>query len=349
LWQGLNEEASGGRRRTIDPVWFMILVGAVLLALAISGPAWRSGDRPDAAQVEWSVRSIADGDPEPFVRVHCKDGIAQIDDVPNSQFQIQHGVGEKIVPVHASDGKLHLRLRVAGDVVAEADFVRPRVGDFGLLTQTGAGGNVDPELWRVFAIQPGVKPRDARQERSVLLVDDSTFDPAGLAPRTLVILSARTKVDGITTEGMLDQKGTAPTNVAMPSFVRLERVKVVRAMDATLSPAWKVVAQIAGHPWIAERRFGQQGQSGPTVVWMASRPTGESDWATDSSFVVYFSELMGRALGTSNANIQNWVQRPAIFSDVMARPRVIGLSWPLAALAVAALVGGMALLVRRAR
>src|SRR5690348_5165729 len=108
LWQGLNEEASGGRRRTIDPVWFMILLGAVLLALAISGPAWRSGDRPDAAQVEWSVRSIADGDPELFVRVHCKDGIAQIDDVPNSQFQIQHGVGEKIVPVHASDGKLHL-------------------------------------------------------------------------------------------------------------------------------------------------------------------------------------------------------------------------------------------------
>jgi len=374
LWAGLVDMAAGGKRRSIDPVWLMIFAGAVLGTLAASGPGWQVERTSPKVDVEWSVRSVGGGEPKLFVRIPqaAEDGRLSVtyygpDD--RRGFTLGGGMAAGVVidPLTSEDGQegggvvrvqvclterplsvplidrflpVHSRERV----LCEAKFRRPVGGTFGLLTQTGRGLRADPALWRVFAVNPAARPNDARADRKVLLVNDPAFDVGRVGDNVLIVATGQTRLPGVVLGGTV--KGGEVEQVGgvnLPTFVRLDRVKVDQLQEATLSEEWEVLAKVDGRPWLATRKF-----AGTIVIWLASQPS--RDWAMDSSFPIFFSDLLARTFpmggeGVGGLGIQEWAKEEI----EVAKPeeRVVGLARWLGVLAMVLLLAGSGLLLRR--
>jgi hypothetical protein len=157
--------------------------------------------------------------------------------------------------------------------------------------------------------------------------------------------------DGIHPSGITETRAR-PEPLDLPAFIDLSTVAVRRMVRADLSDAWQTKARIDSHPWIAERILPADtaGRPPTRIVWLASRPTGESDWAADRSFVLYFADLLRRTLSPSEASSGPsllWIRHdeplPAALSRQMELASFIGLA------AAALLVSAMTALWVRSR
>jgi len=357
LWAGLVDVAAGGKRRAIDPVWLMIFAGAVLGALAASGPGWRSGEVLPKVDVEWSVRSVGSGEPRLFVEASHGVVVEALRPPPSSV--VVEVAGPLFDPPTCDDGQVvHMRVREGDRVVREAKFRRPVGGAFGLLTQTGRGLRIDPALWRVFAINPAAKPNDARTDRKVLLVNDPAFDITQVRDNTLVVATGQTRLPGVQLGEKMKVDGSVERMDVggLPAFVRLDRVKIDQLQSATLSEDWAVLAKVDGRSWLAMRqlepRDGNPGLSrsnGVTVIWLALQPS--QDWAMDSSFPIFFADLLARTFSVGGGadagrDIHEWAKEEMLVA--WPAERVVGFSRWLGGLAIVLLLGGSVLLLRRA-
>ena len=363
LWEGLVETAAGGKRRAVDPVWLMVLIAAVLAGVGLAGPGWRSGgeDVPKV-KVIWAMRSLRGELPEMFVRVENAEKLAtplSVEYFPDGDAEPWPAglasVGESIPdPMHGAIlhptmrpevRKISVRLHSGRDVVAVATFTRPERAPFGLMTQTGKGLGIDGALYRVFSVNPAARVNDATVSPRVLLVNDPKFDLGGVGADTLVVALPETGLPGVKVGGMF-KADVAPVVVDMPSFVKLDRVRVMGAREAELTSEWKVAARVEGKAWVATRRF----VGGPMVVWLGSMPNTESDWPGDSSFPIYFVDLLEQTFpGKSGAGsgVEDWMVKEVGVQK--AGGKVVPLAGWLGAVAIMLLVGASGLLLRRGR
>lgn len=327
LWRGLEGQGVQGRRR-VDPVWACVGVAALLAALALARPVWRVGVPVDRVEPQWAVRSIA-GRTEAWIHVAGGEEVL-VDGKPQAV-----AAGGAALELPAGDVHV-LAIERGGQVAARSTFRRPMAGAFQLLQV----GRVDPALLRVFAVQAGTP---AAESQRVLLASGAGFSLEQARGVRLTVVAGAAALEGVTVDGMAEGAWT-PEAVDVPAFVNFSEVHVRRMAKATLSPEWHVTVRANGLPWVAERSTGENGER---VVWLASHPDGaETDWPSDRSFVLYFSELLRRTIPAGGAgSVVDWPRQedppPAPVREVALLP---GLGVAVAALLAAAMV----LLWRRA-
>jgi hypothetical protein len=330
LWRDL-EGTGGGRRRRVDPVWSLVAAAGVIAALALADPVWRSGAEGGPLPT-WSVRSVGE---RTEAWVSGTGGELRVD----GQVRRVEGV-ERGVAVDLGPGDEHTLAWVRGGrAAAEAVFRRPASGGFEVLEV----GRVDPALRRVFAVQPGAHGAEgAAGDERVVLVNDPAFALGDARGAALCVVEGPAALEGIAMTGSVEGNRKVEA-VDVPAFVEVGGVTVRRMAKAEVSGEWHVVMRAGGLPWVAERRV-VSGDGATTVVWLASRPA-ECDWAADRSFVLYFSDLLRRAVPVRAGGNVPWPKQEGV-----AEPgTTVRLSPALGVAAAGLLLGAMGLLWRRGR
>jgi hypothetical protein len=246
------------------------------------------------------------------------------------------------------DGKADaymVTMRAQGKVIDVFTFSWDgKAGPFGLLTETNSGRVMDPALVRAFALLPGAHRDDPTVQPSVVLVDSRDFDVAKAASDSLLVVSAETPVPGIQPgeRRSFSGEGAVPRAEDLPTFIDLRQVRVREMMAAKLSPEWTVMASVEGHPWLAERRFSAKG---PTVCWMASRPSSQSTWGVDPSFVLYCAELRDKTFPATETSA--WEVKEESLKKKSTDGAVVELGGVLGLLAMGLIVAAMGAWARR--
>jgi len=314
----------------------------------------------NAAEVQPLVMEMGSQKPEARSQ---KSEVSSLDGIRLLTDEVAKGL--VLAPPTSEEGQaVWVRLRGRGGAKAVAKFKRPVGETFGLLTQTGRGLKIDPALWRVFALSAAARPNDpppTMAERKVLLVNDPEFDVERMAEggdQTLVVATGKTRLPGVVLDGeRVGGKVERVNGGRLPVFVRMDRVKVLEMQDATLSKEWEVLAEVDGKAWLAMRKFqtggGTDKGGGVTVVWLGSEPS--QDWAMDSSFPVFFADLLAKTFPVDGGGggIQEWgkeeIKEMGENGGASSGGRVVGFSRWLGGMAILLLLGGSSLLLRRAR
>jgi hypothetical protein len=366
LWQGLTAGSEVSRRRVIDPVWVIVWLGAILAALALSGATWTAGESPAPwATMQWSVRSMSTssaGKAEAWVRLLEMRGAAgrMILVADDGGHRIEKEVSLEtlraglIVPLDGSAKRVTLSLRDGSHVLAQQTFewVGPNQ-PFGVIAVAGAQG-IDPALRRVFAVQPGARMDDPTIRPAVVLLNDPADSSwQDLAAGGLLVAQPAANLPGLVVgtrilapDAWQPMVAETQMGVGVSHIVKLDHVRITALREATVSSDWHVLATAGDKPWLAIRAW-----QGVTLLWLASDPSSDTNWPKDPSFVIFFAELLQRAIGSANANaIVEW--RPVNSNgtdEAHAQRREYPLNGGIALAAVALWVAAAGILVWRGR
>jgi Aerotolerance regulator N-terminal len=307
LWAGLLGEGAV-RRRRVDWVLVMLLMAAILGGLALAGPGWRRGevDRP-SVRVQGSVRSTV-RETQLFLQLKEPHRLpAQLsvevsgENQPRSMAvgDLLEGQALTLAPADAYT----VTVKAGEEPLGVLTFAKPVAPPFGLMTEVSVGRPIDPELYRVFAVQAGARVADPTVRPAVVLVDAVTLDVSKVGADSLVVLLADTPAPGIDLGGKIAFSGDGATPVAenLPAFVDLRHVRVRAARAATLSAEWKTLVSVEGHALVAVRRMGTEG---PTICWVGANVSAETTWGADPSFVMCFAEVLGKTLPVGKAGME---------------------------------------------
>lgn len=334
LWRGLAQADAGKRARRVDPVWLLVWVAALLAALGLMRPQWRRGAAAeDGIDLAWAVRDTAAGTGRhvegwaKLVAGEVSKGAALVVRVPGSErvMPLEDAALRRGLAFAIADGALPPRVELAvtekGRTRARRTFEPELTPAFGWTCLPGRAA-VDAALERFFRLHPSGRANDPTIAPAVLLLGPGA-DAATLEPQrevALMIADRASAVDGVTPGGFHDNAPPdgwlVEATAALAGSVRLERVRVRAYQAARLSPEWQVLATIGGtrDPWIARRSLA----SGGDMIWLAARPTGDTDWAGDTSFVIFWAEAVNAAVRRGDALTGEWRPLPRAASQPSA-------------------------------
>ena len=287
-----------------------------------------------------------------------------------------------LVPGIPASGRCEIRLRSGSRLAATWSLEKVTRPPYAVL----AIGPVSPALQRVMALQPGAVVGDAAIRPAVYLIDDPGFSPGQIAasPGSVIVASARTPLEGITfldapatgaataATSSTGNAATAPVGI-VPQFagnsplvemapghpIPLGDVRVFHYRPISLSSDWTPLITVDQHPWLAVRRGPSGGGvGGGDVLWVylaSELVPRETNWATDLSFIIFFSNLAAQvghsgSVPIDGAGVQEWQIKAQAGAGVAALPpRRYDLAPALATAAVVLVVAATALFVRRGR
>ncbi len=378
LWQGLTEAAGTSRARSLDPLWMLLLLAALLAALALARPVWmvHAAATPAPPLPLMSIRGLA-GDPHAqlFIRwpsdastrtaltLEIKSDANTLN-IPLTAVALQQGATLTAIPASES-------ISVAvhnGSVVSTCHFQRHDALPFAIL-RTGAPM---PALERIMALQSGAHSDDTTLRPALWLIDDPTFNESTFnpGPQSVVIISPRTPIAGITPEPILPSSSTSPATQAqglqslglivpdmtpqlaaqspLLNSVSFQDVHIHHFTPAKISSAWTILATVVDHPWLAMRTDSQT-----LYIWQASTLSpADTNWPLDPSFVIFFTNVAAhlRQTETASTHTIDWVLQPAPTTQINTadQPRTFPLASILLVLSAILILVVIFTLARRA-
>ncbi|MEI7767417.1 MAG: hypothetical protein WCJ97_08275 [Phycisphaerae bacterium] len=148
---------------------------------------------------------------------------------------------------------------------------------------------------RVLEVQPEFTASASADTPVVLAWDKLVWTANAAAGAHVVLLHGRAVGPGITPAGVPTTMPTAAvpqlaTDATIPA--RFDLVRVQRMVPAQLDTNWRILATVAGQPWLAQRT-----DQGAHWLWCASDlQTTESNWPLDPSYVITVRWMLEQAL-----------------------------------------------------
>ncbi len=341
FWTPDVAASAAARGRRIDPLWALLLAAALVAALAAAQPQWK----PSAATVKPTLaarlamaRAPGSKTAELFLRERPQAPGASAGAAPQCHLRLESAPGRK--PPWRRQFLLPKKFWRVGTVVAglpaarrmRATLMAPGYAHetFLLTRKTRPAfallsiGRPGRFLLRAFSVQPGAAVDNLRLRPRIVLVDRRRFSLSSAGHPAAVVASGRTPLPGLAFSGgqpVRLTKGISPQKTGGAGALRavhFRHVAVRRYWNVIPDKHWRVLAAVAGHPWLLERSASPApSRGGATLYYIGSKlSTHWTNLARRSALVILAANMVRRARAAPNGGsggrtvgIQTWTTR----------------------------------------